>query len=182
VTVAYRASKSIPEEVLYFRTKEGMLDMHKRHLLMITAFVVFVFNVVYVAPGFATEILWLKNGTTMVTSQQIEGNGEMTIGNLKSFLGGEIAVLCAFTEEDEVGPGAEGKVNEFLNSSKEHVELGGHEILCVNVKNCPTPHAALLNVPWKDTLELMGTAGEPLFLNIYSAITGEPGFEIDWWD
>jgi hypothetical protein len=157
---------------------KGMLNMKMGHLLAIAAFVVVVFNVVQVAPGSATEMLWLKNGTTMVTPQQLESNGEFTIGNLKTILG-EIAVLCTYFSDDEVGPGAEGKVNEFLNSSKESVELGGHELVCTNVKNCPTPRAAPLNVPWNETLELMGTPGEPLFLNIYSAITGEPGWEID---
>jgi hypothetical protein len=153
--------------------------MHKGYILAIATFVVCMLNIAYVAPGFATELLWLGNGSAMVTPQQVAGNGALTFGNLKSFLGSEIAVLCTVAEDDEVGPGAEGKVSEFLNSSKETIELGVNELACVNVKNCPIPHAAVLNVPWKETLELMGTPEEPLFLNVASAITGEPGWEID---
>jgi hypothetical protein len=152
--------------------------MKKRHLLAMTAFVVFLFNIVYVAPGFATEILWLNSGNPIATPQFDESNGEITIGNLKTALG-EAAVLCSVFFDSTVGPGGKDEVSEVLNLSGQDIALGARELLCVNVKNCPSPRVVAFNLPWVTKLELMGTEAQPLFLDLYSTTTGGPGWEID---
>jgi hypothetical protein len=154
--------------------------MRTGHLLAIATFVAIIFNVVYVTPGSATEILWLKNGNPIVASQFAETEGEITIGNLKTVLG-EDAVLCSlfFDMSGGIGPGAKGEISGVLTSAGIETELGETELTCVNVKNCPSPHVVGFNLPWVTKLELMGTETEPLFLEIYTGKTGSPGWEID---
>lgn len=139
----------------------------------------FAISLTAVASASALEALWLKNGESIATAQAVETEGELELGNSKSVVG-EVAVLCSGAFAGTAGPNAADEITAVLNLAKEEIVLGGKELVCTNVKNCPSPLVWPEHLPWLTVLELMGTETSPLFLDLFFAgPNGLPGWTVD---
>jgi hypothetical protein len=131
-----------------------------------------------VASASDATLRWLASGVAITTAEPSLSVGEIELVNLKTLINTESAILCSVKFVGTVGPGIEDTITEVLDLSGNLITLE-KRIVCTNVKGCPKPELAFLDLPWLTELELTGTEAEPLFLDkILNGGKGEPGYEI----
>jgi hypothetical protein len=154
--------------------------MKKGYMIGLTLSAVCAFSAMGAASAFAAPE-WLAGTAVIGKALPAEANGEVILTDLKVPLIGAAGVTCKGTLDGTVGPGSADEITEVLNNAsptKEKVEeLPGLALKCASHEKCEgESNVWPVNLPWKSTLELSGTA---IIDNLVAVKGGGFGWEVE---
>ncbi len=117
---------------------------------------------------------WLINGGQVGTPVTVVTKGRLTVSDHGSNENGRsVAMECASSGEERVGPGSLGEITHLTLSGCTSLYNGKKPLECSETS--PAPEMTAVNLPWYTTLV---TSGEATRQVVYEAGKGVPGFNM----
>lgn len=117
---------------------------------------------------------WLVNGGQLEKAVAVVTKGKLKVSDHGSNENGRgVAMECASSGEERVGPGSLGEITHLTLSGCTSLYNGKRNLECS--ETAPAPEMTAVNLPWYTTLV---TSGEATRQVVYEAGKGVPGFNM----